>query len=428
MKINIFVSVLKAASAWLHGEGSEHFRTYTYPRIKQITRRVVNLGIYERFEHLYKIVDDTYYKGAIDIEPQDPIEVERLEQIAAAIESDEADYQVDAGPSLPSFASIKDKLFIWKGLEQGRTYRCGTFTMNNMLRTQMLKKGLKPELEVTSIDPLYIETKHGTGQTGTVMDSAFAYLAKNGFPIPSWSPRMTDHNKELTALERSGVIRNAALFPSIRTTGVVKKAYTFEAAAELDRTLPNNYEMQVSIAFNASLQYFGHLVPFLKKINDKYSLTRTGGHSVHGVRGSFSKWEDGEEGFAIIESAYRSSEDGLRFLKAKLFTYGLISVRFVEFQVGGEVVAPTPSPVTPTPGTDVLKTVDIAYGEDNQNVLALQKYLISQGHAIPSGPTTYFGSQTRVALKAWQDKHFGPLYTGEFWGAISRAKYQELTK
>jgi hypothetical protein len=429
MKINIFMSIVKAVSAWLHGEGGKHFRTYTYPRIKQITRRVLNLGLYERFEHLYKIVDDTYYKGAIEVEPQSPLQVEELEELAERVEAGNETFAefTDQGVGLPTFASIKDKLFIWKGLEQGRTYRCGTFTMNNMLRTQMLKRGLKPELEVTAIDPLYIETKHGTGQTGTVMDNAFAYLEKQGFPIPSWSPRMTDHNKELVDLERSKSVRNAALFPTVRTTGNVRKVYTFAQAVELDRTLPNNYEMQVSISFNASLQYFGHLVPFLKKVNGKYSLTRTGGHSVHGVRGSFSKWEDGEEGFAIIESAYRSSEDGLRFLKAKLFTYGLITVRFVEFEVGGESVTPVPTPVTPAPGNDILITANIKYGDDNDAVFALQKYLMSQGFAIPSGPTTYFGSQTRVALKAWQDKHFGPLYTGEYWGEISRQKYRQLT-
>jgi|TARA_R110000850_G_scaffold121584_4_gene239331 hypothetical protein len=422
MKINIFVSAMKAFSSWLHGEGGRHFKTYTYPRIKQATRRIVNLGIYERFEHLYKIVDDTFYNGAIETEVISPLAVESFEQLAEMQES--ADSVEGGHPPVPSFSKIRANLFIWKGPEQGRTYRCGTFAMNNMLRSQMLKKGLKPEMEVTAIDPLYIATKHGKGKTGTVMDRAFKHLENFGFPIPSWSPRTTDHNTELQALESSLTVSNALLFTTIRTTGVIKKAYTYAQAVEFDRTLPDNYEMQVSIAFSASLQYFGHLVPFLKKVNGKYSLTRTGGHAVAGVRGSFSNWEDGEAGMAIIESAYRSSEDGLRFIKAKLFDYGLITVRFVEFSVLGQAVAPAPTP-TPAP-TNVLATETITYNDDSQAVKALQQYLISEGIAIPDGPTTYFGAQTRVALKTWQDKHFGPQFTGKVWGSISQEKYKQL--
>lgn len=431
MKINIFVSIIKAISAWLHGEGGKHFRTYTYPRIKQITRRVVNLGIYERFEYLYKIVDDTYYKGSIAVEPQDPLEVARLEALALANE-DAVSVNADTGAALPRLQDIRSKLLIWKGLEQGNTYRCGTFTMNNMLRSQMLKRGLNPELEVTAIDPLYIATKHGKGQTGTVMAAAIAYLAKKGFPIPSWSPRMTNHNKELTALEGSKTINNAALFAGIFTTGKTKIAYTFDEAVRLDKKLPENWEMQVSIDFTASLKYFGNKVPFLQKINGAYSFTRTGGHSIHGVRHSFSTYEDGEPGFVIIDSAYRSSEDGDRFLKSIFMNYGMVRITFVEFNVDGPIITPTPVPTptpTPNPGTtdnEILMNSNISIGDDNNAVLALQKYLLSQGYAIPSGPTTYFGSETRVALKAWQDKHFGPIYTGEHWGEISREKFKQL--
>lgn len=434
MKINIFISLVKAISAWLHGDGSADFRAYTWPRIKQATRTFINLGIYERIENLYRIVDDTYYKGIIDIEPQDPIEVARLE--ALATEMDNVDGAIDsANDTLPKFSAIRVGLFIWKGLEQGKTYRCGTFSMNNMLRTAMLRKGLKPALEVTSIDPLYIMTKAGTGQTGTVMNNAFAFLAKKGFPMPSWTPSMTDHDKELVALEGNKNIANASLFSGIKA-GKSIEVWTFNQAVELDRTLPLNYEMQVSIAFCASLKYFGHLVPFLEKINGQYSFTRTGGHSVHGVRGSFSKWEDGDAGFAIIDSAYRSKEEGWRFLKAGLFNFGLIAVRFVEINVDGTTVpvipTPTPTPVPTVPGaTDeqMLSTgPDIVFGEDSQRVLALQKFLLASGYGIPSGPTTFFGKQTQVALKNWQDAQFGTQYDGKIWGSISRQRYAQIKK
>lgn len=431
MKINIFLSIVKAISAWLHGEGSAHFRAYTWPRIKRFTRQFINLGIYEQIEKYYKIVDDTFYKGSIELDPQDPAELVRLEQLAEQIEGTAAAGATSTDLKLSTFASIKDKLLIWKSIEQGNTYRCGTFTMNNMLRSFMLKLGLRPPLEVCGIDPLYLATKHGAGKTGTVMDNAFNYLKNTGYPAASWSPIMTNHNNELAALESSKTIDNALKF-NITRTGNVKRTYSYEEAVELDRSLPWNWEMQVSISFSASLQYFGNLVPFLKKINGKYNLTRTGGHSVHGVRGSFSTWEDGEPGFVIIDSAYRSKEDGWRFLTASLFKYGILYVRFVEFAAEGEqVVTPTPTPTpTPSPITsddEILAQNDIAFGDNSENVAALQRYLISEGIAIPDGPTTYFGAQTRVALKNWLDKHIpGNTYTGELWGPISRAKFIEV--
>lgn len=430
MKINIFISVVKAISAWLHGEGSADFRAYTWPRIKQATRTVINLGIYEKIESFYRIVDDTYYKGIIDIEPQDPLEVARLEAYAA--ELDRTDGAVaDAGVTLPKFSVIRPSLMIWKGLEQGNTFRCGTFSMNNMLRTAMLRRGLKPALEVTSIDPLYVMTKAGTGQTGTVMNNAFAFLAKKGFPMPSWTPSMTNHDKELVALESNKNVPNASLFSGIKA-GKSIEVWTFDQAAELDRTLPMTYEMQVSISFCASLKYFGQLVPYLEKINGQYQFTRTGGHSVHGVRGSFSTWEDGDAGFAIIDSAYRSKEEGWRFLKANLFNYGMLSGRFVEILADGAApVTPTPIPPTVPVTTDdqmLASGPDIVQNEDSARVLALQKFLMASGYAIPNGPTTFFGKQTQVALKNWQDAQFGVKYDGTVWGAISRQRYIEIKK
>src|SRR5690606_31721132 len=201
--IGIIVSTAKAISAWLHGEGGKHFRTYTWPRIKRFTRKYIDIGIYEKIEGAYKIIDDTFYAGVIPEEAQNPIVVARLEKLAEDIEKNGlTDGDIEGATSLPKFKDIRDKLYIWKGLEQGNTYKCGTYTMNNMLRTAMLQMGLRPPLEVTAIDPLYIETKAGPGKEGTVMDHAFEWL-KKGFPIPSWTPLMQNHNTELAALEKS---------------------------------------------------------------------------------------------------------------------------------------------------------------------------------------------------------------------------------
>ncbi len=312
--------------------------------------------------------------------------------------------------------------------------------MNNMLRSAMLTLGLKPPLEVCAIDPLYVATKNGKGKEGTVMDTAFAYLAKNGYPIPSWNPLMSDHDKELAALESSKTISNAKLFGTIVTTGQVKKAATFDEAVRLDSELPSNWLIQVSISFSPSLKYFGQLVPFFQKVGDRFNLTRTGGHSVHGVRGSFSTWEDGEAGFVIIDSAYRSREDGWRFLKEQLFKSGALQIRFVEFNFMGQkplFVAPAVSQpqevIQPSfaPGNDfnLLSGSIIEFGMQGTHVEALQRFLIKSGYAIPDGVTGYFGRQTQVALRNWQAKELpAGNYAGNYWGSISQKRFLEINK
>ena len=425
MKIGFFISLVKSTSAWLHGEGGKHFRTYTYPRIKSFTRRFINLGIYEKFEHFYKIVDDTFYTGAIEDDIQMPQEVFEAEKLAEDI-----DGVAFVDKSLPKFEDIRDNLFIWQSLEQKRTFRCVTFTVNNMLRTAMLQQGLKPPLEVTSIDPLYIATKVGPGKTGTNSSYIMEYLGREGFPIPSWTPYMIDHNKELKTLEKYTFAPHAHKFVCKVTTGNIHYTKSFSEALKLDTELPKNWIMQVSINFSASLKWFGQTLPYIRKVGDKYNLTRTGGHSVHGVRNSFSTWEDDQAGFAIIDSAYRSSEDGFRFVSKKLMDLGIIKVRFVEFDFdGGEVAVPAPKPTIPVKPLmikDILSTAIITFGDSNQNVVELQRFLIKQGYSIKAGATGNFGEQTRSALKAWQDITFGPRYSGKYWGPISQAEYKKI--
>jgi hypothetical protein len=92
-------------------------------------------------------------------------------------------------------------------------------------------------------------------------------------------------------------------------------------------------------------------------------------------------------------------------------------VTFVEFPIIGEV-----SQIEiPTNEADfkVLSTTQIVQGDTSDAVKVLQKYLgIEQ--------TGIFRTETRVALKAWQDKHFGPQYEGTTWGKLSQQKYIEL--
>lgn len=49
-------------------------------------------------------------------------------------------------------------------------------------------------------------------------------------------------------------------------------------------------------------------------------------------------------------------------------------------------------------------TTNLQFGQTSPEVKKLQEFLISQGMSIPSGPTNYFGNETKAALTAWQKK------------------------
>ena len=49
-------------------------------------------------------------------------------------------------------------------------------------------------------------------------------------------------------------------------------------------------------------------------------------------------------------------------------------------------------------------TTNLQFGMSGPEVTKLQKFLVSQGMAIPSGSTGYFGNETKAALTAWQQK------------------------
>jgi len=61
-------------------------------------------------------------------------------------------------------------------------------------------------------------------------------------------------------------------------------------------------------------------------------------------------------------------------------------------------------------------------GQSGPEVKKLQEFLISQGYAIPSGPTSYFGNETKAALTSWQ-KEQGVDAGGSFgyWGPKSQS-------
>jgi len=67
--------------------------------------------------------------------------------------------------------------------------------------------------------------------------------------------------------------------------------------------------------------------------------------------------------------------------------------------------------------------VTLVFGQSSADVIAMQKFLISQGMSIPSGPTGYFGNETKAALTQWQTKQgITGAGIGENWGPQSTTK------
>ena len=71
-------------------------------------------------------------------------------------------------------------------------------------------------------------------------------------------------------------------------------------------------------------------------------------------------------------------------------------------------------------------TKNLYMGVRGDDVKCLQTYLMGAGQSIPAGATSYFGSQTKAAVSAWQAANSVSPAVGYF-GSLSRAKYTSLT-
>jgi hypothetical protein len=76
-------------------------------------------------------------------------------------------------------------------------------------------------------------------------------------------------------------------------------------------------------------------------------------------------------------------------------------------------------------------TTNLQFGQSSPEVKKLQEFLISQGMSIPSGPTNYFGNETKAALTEWQKKTGVAAGTDfGYWGpkSIAMAKTAGTTE
>ncbi|MFD8618276.1 N-acetylmuramoyl-L-alanine amidase [Streptomyces sp. NPDC059513] len=83
--------------------------------------------------------------------------------------------------------------------------------------------------------------------------------------------------------------------------------------------------------------------------------------------------------------------------------YDMAKVRKdIKATLSGGVSEEKPKPVEPKPTKPVVKLSNLKYGLRNKDVEAVQKKLIAKGFKIPSGPTSFFGDQTKAAYSKYQ--------------------------
>ncbi len=298
-----------------------------------------------------------------------------------------------------------------------------------MVRLAKRTFGLDDRDEEIGISLTYRDEKYRPGDSGTVVSIAFRRLAKKGIPQKSWPTIF--HRKNLAELEKNKTVEGGWEF----TTDFFVdepwiQAKDFAHAVELNEKFGPEYQMQTSITFSKAINWFGQKKPF---IDWKKSTARTGGHSVAGVRNSFSIDKDGDEGFVIIDSAYRKSEAGWRFVTKSMIDTGICRVRFVKTQID---LRSSKKKIT-IPKTKKTISLSQTYrGEKGKKVESLQAYLYAEGDNTMRNVDGVYGPMTSRAVLRWHLKHQKLMGTsvsrlkrlkGNYFGPVSIRAWKKLS-
>jgi hypothetical protein len=419
MNIKKAIQIALGIHKFLHSQTGKKYIAIWWPRFKRVAKKYVGLAPLTLIEKIYKRLDDTKYDG---------IAIDR----GIAKEFEYSDAVSSVKKELPLYEDIWDQWLskmVFKSTEQGQVGTCAIWTFNNMVRLAKRTFGLQDNAEEIGITLAYRDLKHRTGDSGTVVTTAIGKMGKQGIPTKSWETIF--HRKNLEAVEQNTEIENGWEFVMDLFSGEYKQAKNFADAVDLDGQLGPEWQMQVSVDFSEAMKWFGQEKPFM---DYGKSFVRTGGHSIAGVRNSFSIDTDGDEVFVIIDSAYYAHEDGLRRIEKLLVDAGIVRIRFVKMNIVADP-AVVPEPTTPEVRTFNLKPA--YYGESGKKIGELQDYLASQGDASMKNQPDVFGPKTARAVLKWQLKHIDlmPGYTpeilkrygGRYFGPASIKAWQTLS-
>ena len=319
---------------------------------------------------------------------------------------------------LPHLNDVKD-IDDWR-YERWQEYGTCVYETMNITTIQALRLlGLWniDDKVVLDINHGYFDKVYEPGKdTGEVPDWAFDKYKEDGLPIETtYQHEKEDTVRFIDALDAKD-----------------EDAYKFTITAPYTKVAEGNgadsffiaYQelieagetplFEISISNLNNVHWYGIETPYIKSnIRD----ARSGGHRMSG--NAFMKIFEykGEPAVAIHNSEARSGVD-MHLARLSILRLNMNSWDIYLVDVAEQVTTP--------PASSILASERIVFGNGGDSVVELQNYLISQNISIPAGATGFFGNQTKVALKEWQDEQFGNVYDGTVWGSISQRRFVDL--
>ena len=139
--------------------------------------------------------------------------------------------------ALSQYSEIFDQVRFTQSRDQGRSNRCGLYTVENQIKDAQYRDGLKPSKQIIDTQLLYSQTDHLNTDVGVIIQDVIDFVKEKGVPILS--------GREDDTKQGAWTRFNANLSKYIRGlnyvipwyTGESLDALSYDDAVRLDQTL-----------------------------------------------------------------------------------------------------------------------------------------------------------------------------------------------
>ena len=405
--------ILYGLSSWWHSDTTKAWLYPTFNKVYSSVHFDATRSVLDYLSEIYLDIDDKYYKSGL-------VEVIDQEEMNAELQATNARGSVSYDIPTWDKSFKKYSHLLPTTEEQGRTFQCTAYTVENMVESLKIRLGIKPLKKNVDRTALYEATSYKGENKGAVFTEVIRYITENGYPLPEGTDDYTgkDNFTRLKAdKKRLSKVRqmSAKIF-----TGKIKSCWTWDCVKNEYYNGDKNRVIQVAVyprGKSARDDYF--------KLKEVYA--RSGkmlfGHSLNGHY--ITKNRAGtSEGIVVSESAYYptlivESTDGRnitpRYIDRSMFDKGYAKVNFVE------LLPKFKDNTNPEVNKyNRLKEVRLYHKQSSKDVLLLEQYLRDKGYLfrLVDG---FYGTATVGALRQYLYDETGVWYSGEVWGKISQS-------